>query len=566
MARTTIDRVTTVLARALILLLAFAPIPGFAQALQSPQELNPVQRAPAPEKPSGNRDLLSPPEPGPCPLASSSLNFKLTAVTFNGAAAVPPDELAKAYEGYLGRDVPVSVLCEIRDRASTILFNQGLFARVEIPAQRIAEGHVTLDVIEAYIASVRVQGDDSGAQSKVEDYIEMLRGMKPFNIKLAQRYLFLASDVPGVIITATLRPAGKGRGAIELVITVRHAKPVDAVANVQNFGSQTTGPWGALERVDLNGFTPFGERSTIVAYETLDIAKQRVIEAIEEARIGSDGLMGHISFSWGETHPGSTLLANHLFGQSYVVKPELSYPIVRMRSENLWVAGGLEAVDEKINSFGARLTQDRIRVFYLRANGDYSWRDVIPGKIWGNVELRQGAGILGASPVGDPFLSRNKANPDAFLVRGEGFLNADPFPWLSLTEHVAGQYTAVPLVSYEQQSIGNLTIGRGYDPSAVVGDRAVASATDLRLTPPVPKSWPVNGSVYGFFDTAHVWNLIKGGLNPSWTVRSVGAGVTVDILSKLHIETTYAHPMDKINKLVAKRAPDRILVSATVEY
>ena len=566
MAQRRSDLIPRAFAVALIVLAPSAAFAQAAQTLPTPQELNPAQRAPVPEKPSGNRDLLSPPEPGPCPLANSTLTFKLNQVSFNGAATVPDAVMAKAYEGYLGRDVPVSALCEIRDRASTILFDQGLFARVEIPAQKISGGHVVLDVIEAYIASVRVSGDDSGAQSKVEDYIEMLRGMKPFNIREAQRYLFLASDVPGVAIAATLRPAGKGRGAIELVITVRR-KVVDAVANAQNFGAEATGPWGALQRVDINGLTPLGERTTLVGYETLDLKKQRVFEGIEEARIGSDGLLGRMSFSWGETHPISPQLTQaHLFGQSYVWKPELAYPIVRLRSENLTVTGGLESVDEKISSFGAMLTQDRIRIFYLRADGDISWNDLVPLKLSGNIEVRQGAPILGASPEGDKTLSRVTADPDAFVLRGDAIADVDPFPFVDITEHVEGQYTGVPLVTYEQQSIGNLTIGRGYDPAAVSGDQAVASASDLRLTPPIPRSWPVNGSVFGFFDIAHVWNLVMGSNIANWTVRSIGGGITVDVMSKLHIETTYAHPMDKISPQTPARSPDRILVSATVEY
>ena len=54
------------------------------------------------------------------------------------ADTVPPEELERTYSGLIGQDVPVSELCEIRDRASTLLFNRGLFARVEIPAQKIS--------------------------------------------------------------------------------------------------------------------------------------------------------------------------------------------------------------------------------------------------------------------------------------------------------------------------------------------------------------------------------------------------------------------------------------------
>jgi hemolysin activation/secretion protein len=538
--------------------------PASAQ-LPTPQELNPAARVPAPAKPSGNGDLLSPPEPGPCPLASSNLKFTLTDVTFTGAATVSHDELAEAYAGLVGHEVPVSVLCEIRDRASTILFGKGLFARVEIPAQRISEGHVTFDVIEAYIASVRVQGDDSGAQAKVEDYIEMLRGMRPFNIRTAQRYLYLASDVPGISMAATLRPAGKGRGAIELVITVAR-KPVGAIVNVQNFGSQATGPYGALARVDLNGFTPLGERTTVVGYQTFDLKEQRVFQLIEEARFGSDGLLARVSGSFGETHPGDQLKTGQFFGQAYVADASLSYPIVRLRAENLTLTAGMEAVDQKITSLRTPppLSQDRLRVFYLRANGDISWRGEVPFKLDGDVELRKGVAILGASRKKDPFLSRVEGDPEAFVLRGDARATAGLLEGVTGIVRVQGQYTGVPLLSYEEQSIGNLTIGRGYDPSALSGDRAVAASADLRWDP-LPSDWPVTASGFGFFDIGRAWSLeSSGGVNK--TVKSVGGGLTFQILSRFHVETTYAHPLDKVNNKDARRPPDRILVSATVEY
>jgi hemolysin activation/secretion protein len=535
-----------------------------AAQLPTPQELKPAERAPEPAKPSGSGDLLSPPEPGPCPLASSNLKFTLTDVTFTGASTVSHDELAEAYKDYIGREVPVGALCEIRDRASTILFNKGLFARVEIPAQKISEGHVAFEVIEAYIASVRVQGDDSGAQAKVEDYIEMLRGMRPFNIRVAQRYLFLASDVPGISMAATLRPAGKGRGAIELVITVAR-KPIGAIANVQNFGSQATGPYGALARVDFNGFTPLGERTTVVGYQTFDLKEQRVFQFIEEARFGSDGLLGRASFSWGETHPGDQLAGAHFFGQAYVADAGLSYPVVRLRGENLTLTGGMEAVEQKISSFKAPVpvTQDHLRVFYARANGDISWRGELPFKLDGDVELRKGARILDASRKKDPLLSRVEGDPEAFVLRGDARATAGLLEGVTGTVRVQGQYTDVPLLSYEEQSVGNLTIGRGYDPSALSGDRAVAASADLRWDP-LPADWPVTAAVFGFFDIARAWNLDSNGVNK--TVKSFGGGLTFQILSRLHVETTYAHTMDKVNNSFARRPPDRILVSATVEY
>ena len=41
-------------------------------------------------------------------------------------------------------------------------------------------------------------------QDKVEDYLEKLRGMTPFDLDTAQRYLLLANEVPGVRVSAAL--------------------------------------------------------------------------------------------------------------------------------------------------------------------------------------------------------------------------------------------------------------------------------------------------------------------------------------------------------------------------
>ncbi len=103
------------------------------------------------------------------------------------------------------------MICRIRDRAARIIFDNGVLARVEIPEQRIAGGALVLEVIEAQVVNVRVRGDVGPAQAAVERYAEKLRGMKPFDMAKAQRYLLLASDVPGLRVRAAVRPVHQPR-------------------------------------------------------------------------------------------------------------------------------------------------------------------------------------------------------------------------------------------------------------------------------------------------------------------------------------------------------------------
>jgi hemolysin activation/secretion protein len=538
--------------------------PAFAQAPPSAQELNPAERAPQPNTaPSSRGDILSAPEPGPCPLRSSTLTFTLTKVAFTGADTLTPDDLAPAYAGLVGKTVPVSTLCDIRDSASQILFHKGIFARVEIPQQKIAKGEVTFEVIEAYIARVRVLGNDGDAQAKVEDYIEELRGMKPFNIELAQRYLFLASDVPGVAISATLKPAGHERGAVELDVTVVSYRPFDALLNVENFGSNSVGEFGALLRVDLNSFTPWGDRTTFVDYQTFDIKKENVAQVLQQVRIGSDGLLADWSFSDGETHPLGSLTPLDLYSLSYVANIDLSYPIVRRRYESLSVTGGFNFIAEKVDAASSALSKDNLRIFYARMSGFETFRWDVPVWTQGEIELRKGVESLGASSITSPLLSRPGGNPGAFVVRSDASARIGPYYDFTGNLNFQGQYSDSALLSYEQQAIGNFTIGRGYDPASLNGDRAIAGSAEIHYSP-MPASWIVTASPYGFYDIGRVWNLTVGSQNRQ--VRSIGGGMVFQITQRLRVDTFYAHPMDRISTVATQKPGDRVFLSLTVSY
>jgi hemolysin activation/secretion protein len=532
-------------------------------ATPSPQELNPGLRLPSvPTESSNKGDLLSAPEGGPCPLRSSTLTFTLTKVTFAGADNIPLEIFGPAYADLIGRQIPVSAICDIRDKAASILFRRGILARVEIPEQRIAQGTLKLDVIEAYVASVSVVGDVGPAGGTVAQYVEQLRGMKPFNINKAQRYLFLASDIPGVRISATLKPSPQGRGAVALEIAVAR-EAFHALLNFQNSGSNATGPWGALARVDFNSFTSLGERTSVIGYTTYQPDEQKVLQVIEDVKLGSEGLAGHVSISWGITHPGSDLKVLGLRGDSLVADVAVSYPIVRARRANLNLSGGIEFIEQSVDVAGTvPLTRDSLRVFHLNASGDYTFTGEIPIATNLDLELRQGVTFLGASDKGSALASRIDGHPDATVLRANGGVTVGWLPYLSTSASFAAQYASDPLLAYEEMYAGNLTIGRGYDPSVVSGDRGIAGSFEGHLGP--FDFGIAQATLLAFYDISYLDNLDTGGIHR--TLQSVGAGVGFQISNLAHLDVTYAHPLDKVSETAARRPPDRVLLSLTLSY
>ncbi|MEW5686352.1 MAG: ShlB/FhaC/HecB family hemolysin secretion/activation protein [Pseudomonadota bacterium] len=541
--------------------LAWAQTPPSAG--QSAAELDPNTRVSRPP-PSRGAGAFAPEPPGPCPLEGSDVQVTLTSVTFKGATAVGADALRAAYADALGKPQPVSVICAIRDRAARIVFDSGVLARVEIPEQRISGGALELEVIEAHVVNVRVRGDVGEVQSVVERYAEKLRGMKPFDMAKAQRYLLLASDVPGVRVRASIRPSSSAeRGAVDIDLTVTKEGP-QAFANIQNTGSKQVGRWGGLVRGEIAGLTQFGESTSLTAFHTLDSNEQWLLQLAETARFGGEGLVGRASLTYGESRPGDFLKPLELKSRSIVANLEATYPVIRSRNQNLYVAGGLDIIDQKTDAAGDRLSRDKLRVLYARADGDYRTEVAArPVLLNGTLGLRKGLSVLGGSDKGDPGLTRALGNPDAWLVRAQG--GAD----VAITDRLTGmvraqaQYSDSSLLPYEQITLGGLTVGRGYDPAALLGDKGVSAAAELRYGP-IQLHPKVVAAPYGFFDAGYVAsnNALLSGVQKDRTLKSVGAGVVFRLFNRANLEVTYAHPIDA-TRTGGRRPGDRVLIQLT---
>jgi hemolysin activation/secretion protein len=559
---------------------------AFTSAVAAP---TPVQTAPTRQQaqPSSRNDIAARRRTGDlfsaaptegCTLPDDqALKFKLQDVTVEGATRLSPEAVAASYADLRGTEVTPAALCEIRDRISDRIFHQGVLARVLIPQQTIADGHVRLTVIEAQIISVRVHGDIGPAQAQVEAYLNHLRGLTPFDLDTAQRYLLLANDVPGVRANARLvhsSAAGAPRGGLDLDVSLERA-PYDAVGALENTSSKALGPWSGIARADLNSFTRFGERTTLIGYTTLGNNSQQVVELIEQAHLGDSGLYAQGSIAYGVSHPGDVLKPLHLKGESVVGTFELDEPIVRLKRANLTVGGGFDYIDQKTDfPSGGPLTNDKLRVVWIDTNAAFdhifhpkgmSGLTGLDGDLM--VEARKGLQGLGASPFGAPALSRPAGRSDAWVVRTEGHLaiHGDLTDGLPVTAsvHFEAQWSDKPLLAYEELAIGNLTVGEGYDPGAASGDRVEAAELKLALGP--FKVAPETGfKPYAFFATAHVANLDPGSQDVN--LRSVGVGVEIRLPRHVRADIDFAQPLSRTAPSSVSVPPSRVLVRLVASF
>jgi hemolysin activation/secretion protein len=558
-----------------------------AAAAQTREEITRKPITPLPPSTAQSISVDDGIERAPCPLASpefAGVNLTLTSADFGNLKGISADLLKPAWQPYVGKTIPLSTVCEIRDYAATILRQKGYLAAVQIPPQKIEGGTVRFDVLVAKIVDFQVRGNAGKAEALISGYLSEIKGQEAFNILEAERYLLLARDIPGYDVRLTLRPAGTTPGEVIGEVLVSYT-PVEAEINVQNYGSKDTGRFGGLAQIHYNGLFGAGDRTSLGYFATADFKEQHVVQANEQIRIGREGftLAGDFVYAWTRPTIDPTI---DLRSKTWVASLEARYPFIRRQSRNLSFAGGFDAINQRVRLGNVPVTTDKLRVAYLRADydsidpssigsiGGYSaseprWR------FGGSLELRQGVGILGNSKdCGPAFvnctaarsISRLEADTTAFVARGTLNLEVRPFPLIGAVVSARGQYAPHALMSYEEFSAGNFTTGRGYDPGTLTGDSGVGLTTEVRYGSLVPSSAKdLAWQVYAFTDSAWVWNKDLSALpNDPQRLVSVGGGVRFTYGDRLSLDMGGAAPLRRTGLLTEK--PDvRFLVNLTVK-
>lgn len=564
--------------------------PAIAAAQAPPQGLRPTREEVTrqQQQPIRNRgpqlDIEGGIERAPCALDSpefKDIKFTVRGAVFDGLKGLSPAELTPTYSDLVGTEQPISIVCDIRDRAATILRNAGYVAAVEVPEQEVADGIVRFQVLMAHLSQVRVRGNASGAERIIASYLNELTKQPVFNRYDAERYLLLATDLPGYTVRMTLRPAGSTPGEVLGDVTVqRTAAYVDS--NIQNGGSDELGPWGGLLRAQFFGLTGLADRTTLAAYTTADFQEQQTLQIGHDFRIGSEGLGIGGLFTYASAHPTIKPKGTNFEAQTLLATIQADYPIVRKLARTLRGSAGFDYIDQDLDLNKIKLTRDHLRVGFLRMGFDaldtqFSNGHSFVEPLWrlsSVLELRKGFDIFGATepcgPAGAKCLGPGDVPPSrvegiatAAVVRALLYAEWRPISKLTLALGARGQYAWKPLLSFEEFSAGNYTVGRGYDPGALLGDRGWGTQAEIRigsLVPSDPKRAAVEG--YVFWDHARVSNLDRLFIvSGSKHLNSVGAGARVN-WDRFSLDANLAVPMTRIG-IVEKKPDPRLLISLT---
>ena len=474
--------------------------------------------------------------------------FVLRAVTLQGAFALLPDQLATAYQPYLGKPVSPADLAAMASSISDLYRTAGFhLTRAIIPPQDIQNGLVRIRIIEGSITELVLTGDGA-EQFGVRPLLDPVLAERPSRLATLERQLLLINTRPGVRITdSQLEEIGGTTGHFRLFVQLK-TWHVYAYVGLDNLGSASIGPWQTYATGAFNSYLLPGD-SLMLNLST--IANELGFGRLSyDVPVGVDGFRIGASALYSDARPGDDrrLTNDTTRTKSVEVHGSIVPVLSQQQTLTLTVAAGFTNASEKdiFSPMFGPIYSDRIRTVSLTS--DYRLQDAFGGTNYATMTYRQGLDIFGATPFGDDFASRAGAAPnfsvlDFYYTRYQTLSDA----W-SVKVSTASQIASGPLYTSQQFYLGGWAFGRGYGAAEISGDNGLAGSFELRFDQRPNFRYLAGYQIYSFVDAGAVWNdgfRLTDGL----ALTSAGAGVRFFLWDDLQADIGVAFPL-------SYRAPD----------
>lgn len=184
-------------------------------------------------------------------------------IEITGNTLLPTAQLHALVAFAEGHTITLGQLQALAERITDFYRRHGYpLARAYVPAQHIANGRVTLAVLEARYGKVRLHNRSRTSDRPLRETLAPLATGAPVSAGTLDRTLLLMSDVPGVIVNSVVRP-GAAIGTSDLVVYVTSAPRYTGLVAVDDYGNRYTGRPRATGRLDVNGLLEEGDKLTV---------------------------------------------------------------------------------------------------------------------------------------------------------------------------------------------------------------------------------------------------------------------------------------------------------------
>jgi hemolysin activation/secretion protein len=489
------------------------------------------------------------------PGAAAHIKLKLRRIVIEGATVYGAKDFEPLYNILLGREISAADVYAVAAQIVSKYGSAGypLVRAVVIP-QAVSKSGATirLRVVEGYIERVEWPEAAKRYRDLFSECIAKLTAERPARAKTIERCLLLASDLPGLRFTSTLKAGKNPDGGTVLVVSLTE-KPFDALARIDNRGTPGRGPWQYLASVTENNRLGWHESLNFTYAAAFDNSELQYFSGTYHQAITTDGLAFDLNaYSSKGTPQLPSLTALNFRGNSEGVEGGFTYPVIRSREQNLFVSALGFAEHAFSDVLNAPNTNDQLRGVRLRANYDQvdTWLGTV-GQTQIIGTFSQGINGLGSSANGNPLASIANGRVDFSkfeLLASRTQAIAFGF---SLYGAAFAQWAGSALLVPEQCGYGGRFFGRAFDPFEFAGDRCWETLGELRYDLPIPNAL-TSAQLYAFADHGDVTRIDPvASTIPHFAGSSAGGGIRLawrgspaTLYDNLHLDLQAAKPVE----------------------
>ncbi len=261
---------------------------------------------------------------------------------FAGNTLIASAQLASVVSGFLNRPLGFNDLQSVATAIAQAYRDAGWTVRTYLPRQDVTEGVITIQIVEAVFGGAHTEGA-SPTRFKSETVLRMIEAAQPIgellNAEKLDRAQLLADDIPGVAV-AGMFVKGARDGETDLVLKLLDEPLLTGDISGANTGSRSSGSQSLAANLTLA--SPFGYGDQIAA-------SLSHTEGSDYLRLGFTLPVGLDGWRVGAS---TSLMSYKLIapefealdskGSSTTSGLEASYPIIRNRMNNLYLALGYD--------------------------------------------------------------------------------------------------------------------------------------------------------------------------------------------------------------------------------
>jgi hemolysin activation/secretion protein len=486
--------------------------------------------------------------------AAEKIKFKLTKVILQDNHVYSDAQLEPIYAKKLNTLISVAELQGIVQDITNYYRNNGyILTRAVLPPQHVANGLVYIKIIEGYVDNVRVVGNPKGAKPLVASYGDKITRMRPTELKVMEKYLLLANEIPGVTVKAVLEPSKTNVGSSDLLL-VTDSTTYSGYGSYDNYGTRFIGPNQVSGGGEFDSIFISGDSTAFNFARTTRGQELNFFQVSYNMPAGTYGARLLWTANRALTQPGENLALLKIMGEADTASVQFQYPFMRSRTKNLTGDMSFNYTDSYVTTEqpSIPLYTDHLRT--LRTGFSFNIADSVQGNNSAALHVEAGIPGIGGTPetIGNAVPSRTSRfggsnhffKTDFQLSRLQQF-GASRY---SAFFQLQGQWALEPLLATEQFGFGGVQqgLGRGYDPAEIIGDRGLAYSAELRMNI-VPERYLLQAAqLYMFYDSGVIWNAKDvADQNTKQSATSTGLGSRFYFTKNLTGNLLVAQPLTK---------------------